>query len=192
MSGTYPSSPGFRSTKLRSINRNYSSETTSGREQVRNKGGQQWAFTASYNPISRTRFAPVDAFITNQDGRLETFQIVLPVLSSASGDISGTMQANGAASIGATSLAVDGHSDTLKAGDFFKFANHSKVYKATADRDGAGTLSFKPALVAAVADNEIISYDSVPFTVRLANDVQEFRTAADQLFRYEVDLIEAI
>lgn len=192
MSGTYPSTPGFRSTAPRSINRNYKSESQSGRVQVRNRGGQQWAFTLRYNPISRSRFAPVDAFVTDQDGQLETFQIVLPVLSDSSGDPSGTMRANGSASVGATSLSVDGFTGTLKAGDFFKFASHSKVYKATADRNGSGSLSFKPSLKSAVADNEIITYSDVPFTVRLANDLQEFSTGADQLFRYEVDMIEAI
>ena len=74
----------------------------------------------------------------------------------------------------------------------FKFANHNKVYMATADLAGAGTLSFQPALVASVSDNEILTHDDVPFTVRLNNDVQEYGISTDLTYSYEVDFIEAI
>jgi len=102
------------------------------------------------------------------------------------------MLSSAAGSIGDTSIAVDGITGTLNVGDVFKFANHNKVYWATADRAGSGTLSFQPALVSAVLDNEVITYDNVPFTVRLANDVQEFSIATDLHSSYEVDFIEAI
>lgn len=190
MSGTFPSSPGFRAINMRGINRNYVSETTSGRRQARNRGGQQWAFTAQFPPMKRSTFNPILAFVTNQDGAFETFQIVLPELSDASGSVSGSVLANGAASIGDTSLNIDGITGTLASGDFFKFANHSKVYMATADRAGAGSLSFKPPLVAAVADNEAITYDSVPFTVRLENDVQEFDGGVGGIYGFELDMVE--
>ena len=82
----------------------------------------------------------------------------------------------------ATSLTVrsgtnPGSEKPIKAGEFFKFANHNKVYMATADltltASGGnfdGTLTFYPALQTAVAVSEVITYTSVPFTVRLASD----------------------
>jgi len=192
MSGTYPTSPVFTSMNFRSEFFNLSSQTISGRMQVRNIGGQRFGFSAVYPPMSRSEFAPVIGFVMAQRGMAETFTIVLPEISSANGTVSGTMLSSAAGSIGDTSIAVDGLTGTLNVGDVFKFANHNKVYWATADRAGAGTLSFQPALVSAVLDNEVITYDNVPFTVRLANDVQEFSIATDLHSSYEVDFIEAI
>lgn len=192
MSGTYPTSPVFTSANFRSEFFNLSSQTISGRTQVRNIGGQRFTFSAAYPPMTRAEFAPVMGFIMAQRGMAETFTIVLPEVSSSSGSISGTISAAAAGSIGDTSIAVDGFTGTLKAGDVFKFANHAKVYMATADLSGSGTLSFQPALVAAVSDNEVITHDNVPFTVRINNDVQEYSIATDLSYSYEVDFIEAI
>ena len=192
MSGTYPTSPVFTSANFRSEFFNLSSQTISGRTQVRNIGGQRFTFSAAYPPMTRAEFAPVMGFIMAQRGMAETFTIVLPEVSSSSGSVSGTIAAAAAGSIGDTSIAVDGFTGTLKAGDVFKFANHAKVYMATADISGSGTLSFQPALVAAVSDNEVITHDNVPFTVRINNDVQEYSIATDLSYSYEVDFIEAI
>tara|TARA_R110000822_G_scaffold288253_3_gene409486 strand:- start:1261 stop:1839 length:579 start_codon:yes stop_codon:yes gene_type:complete len=192
MSGTYPTSPVFNSVNFTSEFFNLSSQTISGRTQVRNIGGQRFTFTASYPAMTRAEFSPVQGFLMAQRGMAETFTIVLPEVSSSSGSVVGTILAGAAASIGDTSIALDGFTGTLKAGDVFKFANHNKVYMATADLAGAGTLSFQPALVASVSDNEILTHDDVPFTVRLNNDVQEYGISTDLTYSYEVDFIEAI
>jgi hypothetical protein len=191
MSGTYPSTPVFSSVGFTSEYFNLSSQTISGRMQVRNIGGQRFRFTASYPPMSRAEFAPVNAFIMSQRGMAETFTIFLPEVSTKGGTATGTLSANANAAIGATSVAVTGISGTLKAGDVIKFANHSKVYMVTADRSGAGTMTFFPGLVSAVVNTEQITYTNVPFTVRLANDVQEFSIGTDLYYSYEVDMIEA-
>ena len=192
MSGTYPTTPVFSALNFTSQYFNLSSQTISGRIQVRNIGGQRFSFTASYPPMTRTEFQPVIAFIMKQRGMAETFTIVLPEISDASGDVSGTMLANGAGTIGDTLIGIDGFTGTLKAGDMFKFAGHSKVYMATSDRSGPGALSFEPALISSVSDNEVITYDNVPFAVRLSNDVQEFAIATDLHYSYEIDFVEAI
>ena len=105
---------------------------------------------------------------------------------------SGTARANGAAVIGATSVNVDGFSGVLKAGDMVKFSNHSKVYMITADRSGAGALAIQPALRVALTNDLVITYDNVPFTVRLNNDVQSYSLESASLLDYEVDFIEAV
>ena len=192
MSGTYPTTPVFNAVNFTSQYFNLSSETISGRIQVRNIGGQRFSFSANYPPMTRSEFQPVSAFIIKQRGMAETFTIVLPEVSEASGTASGTLAANGTGSIGATSIAVDGIAGTLKAGDMIKFANHNKAYMITADLSGPGTLEFEPALISAVALDEVITYDNVPFTVRLSNDVQEFGVATDLTYSYEVDFVEAI
>ena len=192
MAGTYPTTPEFQAINLESRHNNVMSETVSGRMQVRTLGGQRWSFTAKYNPMTREEFQPVFAFVMSQQGRFGTFTIVPPVIGNASGDVSGTALVNATTAAGATSVAMDGITGTIKAGDFIKFASHSKVYMVTADRAGAGSVSIEPPLVSGVTDNEAITYDSVPFTMRLANDVQSYNLASNEYYEYELDMIEVL
>ena len=192
MAGTYPTTPEFQAINLESRHNNVMSETVSGRMQVRTLGGQRWSFTAKYNPMTRAEFQPVFAFVMSQQGRFGTFTIVPPVIGDASGDVSGTALVNATTAAGATSVAMDGITGTIKAGDFIKFASHSKVYMVTADRAGAGSVSIEPPLVSGVTDNEAITYDSVPFLMRLANDVQSYNLASNEYYEYELDMIEVL
>ena len=192
MSGVYPSTPEFNAVNFTSEYFNVSSQTISGRIQVRNIGGQRFSFSASYPKMVRAEFSPVKGFIMAQRGMAETFTIVLPEISSTSGTATGAATANATGATGDTSIAVQGFTGTLKAGDVIKFANHDKVYMITADRSGAGTMSFQPGLTASVPTSTAISYEDVPFTVRLANDIQEFGIATDLTYSYEADFIEAI
>jgi hypothetical protein len=190
MSGTFPSSPGFTSTGFRSTSYNLSSTSVSGRTQVRGIGSQRWEFTASFPPMSRDEYGPINAFLLKQRGMLESFQIVLPIISAKASSASGTVT-SGTASIGATACNITGLTGTLKAGDVIKFASHNKVYMLTADRAGDGAIAFEPPLMVAVTA-ATVTYDSVPFTVRLNNDVQEFNYATDGTVSYEIDMIEVI
>jgi len=192
MSGTYPSSPEFASLNVTSRHNNVKTETRSGRVQVRGIGAQRWELTAKYRLMTREQMQPIIAFIMAQQGSLETFQIQVPVHDDAFGNVSGTVRTNGAHSIGDSTITIDGITGTLKAGDFIKFGNHTKVYMVTADITGAGTLSIQPALLSAVPNDTQITYDSVQFTVRLANDVQEIKVRGYEQYNYEVDLIEVI
>jgi len=189
---TYPADPEFAAINVKSRASNVMTETRSGRRQVRSIGAQRWSFTAKYNQLKRTEFAPVYAFIMTLEGQLNTFTIVPPVISSTSGTATGTILTNGAHSVGDTTIAIDGITGTLKAGDFVKFANHNKVYMVVADRAGAGVMTIQPALVEAVSDNTAITYNDVPFTMRLDSDVQEFNLGGYDSYEYEVDMVEAL
>lgn len=192
MSGTYPSDPEFQAIGVTSRHSNLVSETRSGRRQVRSIGGQRFAFTARYNPMTRAEFNPVFAFVLTQQGQLGTFQITPPVISDSTGSVSGTMRANGAHSIGDSTIAIDGITGTIKAGDFVKFNGHSKVYMVKADLTGAGTLNIEPALQETVSNDEVIDYDGVTFTMRLDNDLQSYSLDANEYYVYEVDMVEVI
>lgn len=192
MSGTYPTTPSFSSVDFNSVYYNLSSTSVSGRTQVRNIGGQRFEFVASYPPLTKSEFAPVTAFIMAQRGMAETFTIVLPELSSKSGDATGLVKTSADEAIGQTTISIDGLSGSLKAGDFLKFDNHSKVYMIVSDLTGSGSLSIQPALRVAVPNDTAIIYDSVPFSVRLNNDVQSYSLGLASLVEYEVDFIEAI
>jgi hypothetical protein len=127
-----------------------------------------------------------------QKGGVEEFTIVPPVVSSSSGGAVGTMRTNGSHAAGDSTIAVDSFSGLIKAGDFVKFQGSQKVYMVTADQSGAGTLNIQPGLVEAVGNDQIVTYNNVPFTVRLENDIQEWSLSGFDRYSFEIDLIEVL
>ena len=199
MSGTYPTSPVFSSIGFTSEQKTITSTTDSGKMFSVQVDGQRWKFSASYPPMTRQTFAPVYAFIIKQRSQKETFQIVPPVISSAKGHEVNNVAVNGAHSAGDTTITVDGHHNNSNgaflAGDLVKFGGHSKVYMIVENVDPSGnasTLTIEPPLRENLADDETITYDNVPFTVRLTNDIQTFNTDNIDLYKFEVDFIEAL
>lgn len=200
MAGQFPTSPVAKSANISSEQKTIITTTTSGRVQTRQIDGQKFIITLDYAPMTRSNFAPIKAFLMKQRARLNTFTIIPPVVSNAQGVASGTISVNGAITSGATTCIIDGMAvstnDILKAGDYFRFAGQNKVYMAVEDLDsdasGEGTLTFEPPLRSDVADDVALVYDNVDFTVRLRNDIQEYSIITDNLYKYEIDLIEDI
>ena len=81
MSGTFPSTPKFNSLNVTSIQPTFITRSMSGKRQARQIGGQYWKMTATFPPMTRAEFAPINAFIMAQRGRYESFSLILPVLS---------------------------------------------------------------------------------------------------------------
>ncbi len=196
MSGTYPTSPEFRSINFSSEQKTKTSMTDSGKIFSTQVDGQKFKFSATYPPMSRSDFAPVLAFIMKQRTQKETFQIALPDLKNAKGNVSGSVLVKNAHTAGDTTITVDAMTGTLKAGDFVKFAGDTKVYMVvsdvTADGSNEATLTIEPPLRSAISDNASVTYDGVEFTVRLTNDLQQFSTDDLDTFKFEVDFIEAL
>jgi len=196
MAGTYPTSPEFASVGFASEQKTITSTTDSGKMFSVQVDGQRFKFSASYPPMNRSEFAPVYAFVMKQRSQKETFQISLPDLKNAKGDVSGIVSTNGSHSAGDTTIDVQNIIGTIKAGDFIKYNTHSKVYMvvedATGDSNDEATITIEPPLREDVDTDVVILYDNVPFTVRLTNDVQEFNTSDLDLYRFEVDFIEAL
>ena len=195
MSGTYPTSPEFKSIGFSSEQKTITSTTDSGKMFSVQVDGQRFKFSATYPPMRRSDFAPVIAFIMKQRSQKETFQIALPDLKNAKGDVSGTVLVNGSHTAGDTTITVDGMTGTIKAGDFVKFGGDTKVYMVVSDATavaGAATLTIEPPLRSALANDASVTYDGVEFTVRLTNDIQQFNTDHLVLYKFEVDFIEAL
>ena len=198
MSGQFPTSPVPKDASIGSVQNTIVSVTTSGRVQTRQIDGQKFSITLDYPPMSRSNFAPIKAFIMKQRARLNTFTVIPPIVSDAQGVASGTISVDGAISSGATTCTIDGMAtstnDILKAGDYFRFTGQDKVYMAVEDLDsdgtGSGTLTFEPPLRSDVADDVALIYDNVDFTVRISNDIQEYSIVTNDLYKYQIDLIE--
>ena len=200
MSGTFPSSPAPRDVAISSNQNTIVTTTASGRRQARQIDGQKFRLRLRFPVMTRTEFAPILAFIMKQRSQMESFQYTPPSVDDALGVASGVISVNGAISAGVTSVAIDGMANStsgvFKAGDFFRFTGQSKVYMCVADVNsdgsGAGTLTFEPPLRSNVADNAVLIYSNVDFTVGLTGDIQEFTIGTENYFQYEIDLIEVL
>tara|TARA_Y100001951_G_scaffold98664_1_gene99742 strand:- start:1267 stop:1869 length:603 start_codon:yes stop_codon:yes gene_type:complete len=198
VSGAFPANPKASAVNIKSIEPTLVSVTQNLKRQVRRRGGQRWLLDVEFPPMTRSEFAPIYAFAMKQQGQFETFTYIPPVVSTSQGDTTESPVVDGALAVGVSSATIDGltasESGIMKAGDFFKFSGHSKIYMATADLDADGTshgtLSFAPNLLNAVANDETITFASVPFTVAFADDVTQFATDTSTLFGFSMSLVE--
>ena len=78
----------------------------------------------------------------------------------------------------------------LRAGDFFKFSNHSKVYMCTVSWTVGNPLYFSGSLVADVPSGTQIIYTAVPFTVILDNDIQQYDVGIGGIVNMSLDMRE--
>jgi hypothetical protein len=199
MAGAFPiSSANFDTLGIKSIQKTLISESASGKKLVRQIDGQKFGFTANIIIAKRSDvYGELMAFIMKQRSSKENFTIIPPEIEDARGTASGTP--HGTASAGATSITLGGSgSGTLKAGDFIKFTNHTKVYMVVEDQSdiSTGTLTIEPPLRTAVSSTDI-TYDNVPFTVYLINDLQEFGASGSDkdgnvLYKFQLDVQEAL
>ncbi len=202
MSGALPLT-NFTAINIKSNQKTLVSDTDSGKTFRRQVQGQRFSFTLSYPPMTRADFAPLMAFIMKQRNRKENFTVTFSNYLNAQGNETGTLLVNGSHTAADTTIAIDGFgadgAGRLKAGDFIKFA-HSKVYMVVEDvtsSSNASTITIEPPLREALTDDSAVTYDSIPFTVHLTSDVQEFATGQNDkdgnlLFNYEFDVIESL
>jgi len=199
MSGAFPiSTAKFESLGIKSIQNTIISKSQSCKKLARQIDGQRFGFTARIITAKRSDvYGELMGFIIKQRSGKENFTIIPPEVEDARGTASGTP--HGTASAGATSITLGGTgTGTLKAGDFIKFASHDKIYMVVADQSdiSTGSLTIEPPLTTAVSSSDI-TYDNVPFTVHLTNDIQEFGVVgADKdgnaLYQFEFDVEESL
>ena len=206
MSGAFPiSNSKFSTMGIKSIQNTIISKSDSGKKLARQIDGQRFAFTARIiTGIRSDIYGELMAFIMKQRSRKENFTIIPPEIEDARGNETGTVLVNGVHAVGDTTIAMDAFASDgagrFKAGDFLKFASHDKVYMVVSDvtsSSNAATVTIEPPLTTALADDSVVTYDNVPFTVHLTNDVQDFGTVgADKdgnlLYQFELDVEEAL
>jgi len=199
MSGALPITPGFSSIDVIPSNMVITEYSESGKVESRNTGGTGLSFKITYGVMNRSMFMPVWAFLLKQKGSFESFTFIDPSTATPQGIATGTPLVVGAHTAGDETIATDGwtasQTGILLAGDVLKFGGHNQVYHLTddADSDGAGasTLSIYPPLEEALANNESITVNDVPYTVKLVGDISERKTSAPSLIRYSFECREA-
>ena len=180
MSGAFPiSTAKFETLGIKSVQNTLISKSISGKKLSRQVDNQRFGFTARIITAKRSDvYGELMAFIMKQRSGKENFTINPPEIKNARGNVSGTVLVNGVHAVGDTTINIDAMTGTFKAGDFIKFASHNKVYMVvadvTADGSNEATLTIEPPLITALADDSVVTYDNVAFTVHLINDMQEF------------------
>ena len=206
MSGAFPiSTSKFETLGIQSIQSTIISKSISGKKLSRTIDSQRWAFTISIITSTRsTAYGELMAFIVKQRSGKENFTIIPPELEDARGNETGSVLVNGNQSAGDTTIAMDGFAGDgagrFKAGDLIKFASHDKIYMVISDvtsSSNAATVTIEPPLIADIANDSAVTYDNVPFTVHLTNDVQSFGVVGTDkdgnlLYKYELDVEETL
>ena len=206
MSGAFPiSNAKFQTMGIKSIQNTIISKSQSGKKLARQIDNQRFGFTARIITAKRSDvYGELMAFIIKQRSGKENFTIIPPEIEDARGSETGSVLVNGVHAVGDTTIAMDGFAGDgagrFKAGDFLKFASHDKVYMVVSDvtsSSNAATVTIEPPLITALADDSAVTYDNVPFTVHLTNDIQEFGTVgADKdgnlLYQFDFDVEETL
>jgi len=206
MAGAFPiATAKFETMGISSIQSTIISKSINGKKLSRTIDNQRFSFTAKVIIGKRSDiYGSLMAFIMKQRSGKENFTIIPPEVEDARGNESGTVLVNGVHAVGDTTIAMDGHNNDgthkFRAGDFLKFASHNKVYMVVADvqaSSNASTVTIEPPLLTALVNDSVVTYDNVPFTVHLTNDIQEFGvvgTAKDGalLYQFEFDVEETL
>ena len=196
MSGQFPITD-FTQVTITSNTPTMVTTAISGFRQAKQVAAQFWTVEADLRPLTVAEAKRVQGFLARQRNSLYDFTIVLPRVGDASGGIAQAKASfpgvdstvtSGAATAGTTSVnivtnftqAQFGSQTVLQAGDYIKFAGHSKVYQvvfdAYADLNGDTSITVFPNLVATVGAGEEVIYNQVPFTMFNTN------TATDTAF----------
>jgi hypothetical protein len=206
MSGAFPiSTAKFGTLGIKSIQNTIISKSVSGKRLVRQIDNQRWAFSVQIITGKRSDvYGDLMAFIVKQRGQKETFTIIPPELEDARGNEDGTVLIDGVHAVGDTTILMNGFgadgAGRFKAGDFLKFASHSKVYMVVEDvtsSSNAATVTIEPPLLIALVNDSVVTYDNIPFTVSLTTDVQEFGISGvdkdgNLYYEYQFDVEEAL
>ncbi len=179
----YPSSPSFESINFKTVTPTQVTGTMSGKVRRIGMGVSYYTWEVKYPNLSRIEAGTVKGYLAQALGPQFSFEIVLPKLSTSALAVqtSSVPRTSATAAIGSINVTLTNcgaNANVLAAGDFFKFANHTKVYMCVApciaNGSGNATLFFSGPLVNAVPSSTNVTITNVPFTAILAAPEQEF------------------
>lgn len=178
--GQFPQTPSFQSVNFKINTPTMMTETTSGKMRRVTQGHSYYSFDVKYPSITSSQLGEVTGFCATAMGPMYSFEVVLPELSvsKASNTSANNIAISSTVAVGqkyANLTGLPSNTTVLKAGDFFRFNTHSKVYMVTQDCTSSGTtanLQFSGACVSSVPSGTRIWTNGVPFTVILSSPEQ--------------------
>lgn len=195
----YPTDPSFTAVNFTVNTPTQTTNTMSGKLRRIGMGISFYSWEAQYQNLTRLEAGSVKGYLAQALGPQFSFEILLPTLSysALASQTAQTPRTSATAALGATSVTLTNcgaNGNVLAAGDFFKFANHTKVYQCvapcTANGSGAATLFFTSPLVTAVPNNTNVTITAVRFTAVLANETQEWEAGIGGITNMSVQMRE--
>jgi hypothetical protein len=183
----FPTTPSFAAVNFRVNTPSQTSESFSGKIRRVGLGISYYSWEVKYPTMTPASAGSITGYISQALGQQFNFEIILPEISYTKIDaatVGGTQTSNtvlvsGTTSRGSTAVNLTNcgaNKNVLLAGDFFKFANHSKVYMCVApcvaNGSGQATLYFSCPVIANVPSSTPLTITAVPFTAILTEDVQ--------------------
>lgn len=165
----------FQMARLTSVTRS----PFTGKQQVQaHQGYNLWTATFSLPPMKREQAALWQAFFMKLRGSSGTFEQGDPDAKSPQGAGAGSIKVNGAHTARATTIAVDGFTNSngttvLKAGDYIQIGTtlHMVVDDATCNGSGEASLNIEPAVKTAISDNTVCAISNTKAIWRLDSDL---------------------
>jgi len=194
----FPNTPAFQTVDFKVITPTITSETTSGKKRRVGQGISFYSWTAKYSPLTPRDAGPIIGFIRFAEGPLYSFEVVLPEISfTKCFAVAANVATTASIGIGAVNVTISTstiNSEVLRAGDYFKFNNHSKVYQAVlncnSNGSGAATLFFASPTVSNVSSGTGLTINSVPFTAIIDSTEQDITVGLGGMTEVEVKMRE--
>lgn len=199
LAGYYPVATPPNSVEVKPITPTISTQTFSGKTRRTGYGGQYYELSLKYAPMRSLDARPIQGFIAQAYGPQLSFEMILPEISYSASINPPTTTPRTSASLAAGAKTVTitncgANKTVLVGGDFFKFANHSKIYQATntitSDASGNATLFFAGSAVSAVPNTTNLIITNVPFTVILAEPAQTYSVGVGGLTTMNITVRE--
>jgi hypothetical protein len=211
---------GFQAVDFKINSPTQTTQSLNGKVRRLGMGVSFYTFTVKYPMISRAKMSTLMGYISQTQGPLYAFDIVLPYISytNLTNQITGTVTVTGGTDTwteggvsktgyktGRGVITVSGPNGNLFAGgDVMRFNDnnfpgndntnkHLKVYMVTNDvtiSGGTGTVYFTGGLVDNVPNGTTITYNEVPFQVIITNEEQVFNISNGGMGTLEFDCRE--
>lgn len=185
--GQFPTTPSFQAVNFKINTPTITTETNAGKIRRVGFGHSYYTMEAKYPSLTASQLGEVTGFIATAMGPLFSFEIVIPELSYSKAPnvaYANSRAISSTVSVGQRYCNFTGLAENtvmLKAGDFFRFDNHSKVYMVTQDctvgMGGAANLQFSGSAVSSVPSGTKIWSNGVPFTMILESPEQQFESS---------------
>lgn len=197
---TFPSIP-FTAINFSSVNPTRVTRSINGREQRLAVGSQRYEMVSNFSRLTQTQQRQLSAFIEEMRGSLTAFDLQLPdYLADSTGNFTGTITVAANASAGATSVTITsaaaGGVVVLRAGDYIRFSNHTKLYQVKTTVTAAigdETLALtQPLRSAVVGSTTTITHRDVKMSARFESNNQEFRVDTNQFTDFNLFFVEVL
>ena len=180
------------------VSNNLITTSLSGYEQRAQVDIPRWQIIANLENLSDANRRTLQAFVAEQGGTLQSFDMPLPGgLGDSSAGYTNTLTTTTGGSVGDASISVQAtvnNTVILKAGDLIKFTGKAKTYAVKADvttnGSGVATITFAPNLLDTITSSTVVIHQDVQPTMRFNTETLSHVLDPSLYGSYQLNMIE--